>query len=96
MSVPETEVPPITEAAALFGDMHDTDSSQIILPISSPNSARHIVKATDGRVGKDGRVFAFNPNVEHSQSQHEDMRCFGWREFRRNTAVRSVSMEGVD
>jgi hypothetical protein len=58
----------------------------------------------DGRIGKDGRIYAASGTVNHPE--HQELR-FGkggsshkeppqWYTFYRNTAVKSVSTQGVD
>lgn len=70
------------------------DDCSIILPLESADSNHHRVESSDVRIGKDGQVYAHNPNVEHDD--HASISGYGWFTFYRNTALRSYSQEGVD
>lgn len=70
--------------------------SEFALPVDDPESNLHQVRAHDGFIGPDGTVYAQHPTVEHSNGDHEEVKMSGWVAFLRNTARRSVSVEGVD
>lgn len=87
--IEEDEVPKMEEAIAL-------SASDITLPIDDPESNQHHISSNDIRVGKDGIIYALDPNVEHSAGEHEAIAGDGWCKFLRNTALRSFSVAGVD
>lgn len=87
--VKDSEVPELSESVLLF----DTDS-QVFLPIEDELSNKHIICTVDGRVGKNGQVYADHPDLRHEQ--HKAIVVKGWCTFYKNTAVRSHSQEGVD
>lgn len=67
----------------------------IVLPIDDENSNYHRVESgAYGRIGKDGTIYADSPSVYHDE--HQTLYCEGWVYFVKNTAVRSVSVDGVD
>lgn len=68
------------------------EASDITLGREDENSNYHELSG-DIRVSKDGLIYA-NGNLTHEQ--HENLRLRNWAVFYRNTAVRSVSIEGVD
>lgn len=89
--VKEKDVPDTKDTLLQF----ETDyHGHAFLPLETRNSNRHDITTTDGRVGKDGKVYAKNPNISHDQ--HVNISGSGWFTFYKNTAVRSVSQEGVD
>lgn len=90
--VAESKVPKIEEAVLLF----DTVVDGLTLPVESKDSNRHYIRTNDGRVDKNGVLYAYNPCLSHSKGQHADVDAPGWRIFVRNTAVRSFSVDGVD
>lgn len=88
--VQQKEVPELSESIATF----DT----INLPIDDPDSNLHTVNCTYskyGRISKNNRIFAFNPEVYHDEHKLLNMKK-GWYAFYKNTAVRSFSQMGVD
>lgn len=86
--VDKKQVPETKDCALQWDDM-------AILPLDDPDSNHHVLHTRDGRVGKDGKVYVHNCTVSHND--HADMELSdGWYTFYRNTAVRSVSQEGVD
>lgn len=80
--VEEAEVP---ESVGVIEDM--------VLKKDDPESNNHNLSAYVIRIGN-GVVFAKNWELQHSQ--HVTLTAKGWVKFLRNTAVRSVSEEGVD
>jgi len=64
------------------------------LPLDDIDSNRHIIETSDGRVGKDGRLYLYDPLVSHDE--HETVNFDGWCYVVKNTAVRSYSESGVD
>lgn len=85
--VDEKEVPEHADCVAC-------DDYSIILPLESADSNHHSVNSSDIRIGKDGLVYAYDPDVEHDD--HASISGNGWFTFYRNTALRSYSQEGVD
>lgn len=71
-----------------------SDDEDVSLPLQKPGGNRHFVHTYDGRVGKDGTVYAEDVSLCHEE--HEEVYVKGWCTFHRNTAVRSFSQEGVD
>lgn len=86
-------VPPIEECVACFGE--DYDLNGVILHRDSPDSARHTLDCTEGRLCKD-TIYARNPRLVHERGEHADLNLEGWFSFHRNTAKRSFSVQGVD
>lgn len=79
------DVPPIEECIG-------QDITSMSLPVKSKDDNRHEL---EGNVRiKDNRIYAYRPFLSHDQ--HGAIACAGWVTFYRNTAVRSVSQEGVD
>lgn len=68
----------------------------ISLNRDDPNSNKHCIRANEIIVDNQNRVFAFNPTLVHQADQHADVTMKGWVLFARNTATRSVSVDGVD
>ena len=93
VQVKEKDVPTFINCAATFSSLSDQD---ITLPREVRDSSQHIVITIDGRIDKKGNVYAKNPTLMHENGDHNDLMCFGWYTFIRNTAVRSYSEEGVD
>lgn len=87
--VKESEVPKLPESLLLF----DGDAP-VHLPLEDEMSNKHFIYSIDGRVGKNGQVYAYNPDLRHDQ--HKTITLRGWYTFYKNTAVRSYSQEGVD
>lgn len=98
-SVDKKEVPNFENCAMMFEIPHRAHSSystapDISLPRETDDSNKHYIHTYDGRVGKNGVVYALDPTLEHDQ--HEAITRGGWCAFYKNTAVRSFSQEGVD
>ena len=85
--IDEKEVPEHADCVAC-------DDCSIILPLESADSNHHRVESNDVRIGKDGKVYAYDPQVDHED--HASISGNGWHTFYRNTALRSYSQEGVD
>jgi len=86
--IPAKEVPPLSECLAFC------EYEGLCLPVEDADSNKHVIVG-EGRVGPDGRIFmAPKSNLDHNE--HMTLRATGWVYFVRNTAVRSVSVEGVD
>lgn len=95
--VPEGDVPPTVDCVLQFDKAAVSGTcatSAVFLPLESVDGNRHSLWTADGRVGKDGRVYALDPEITHTD--HEALSASGWYTFYRNTALRSVSTEGVD
>jgi hypothetical protein len=90
--VKEKEVPKVKDCL--------TEFQQLVLPRESEESNEHVVEAChgeNGRISKNGKIFV--RGLELSHSDHEAVsRGYkdGWHTFYRNTAIRSVSEQGVD
>lgn len=84
--VDETEIPSMTGATVHL--------EEFALPVEHESSNQHRVRCADGRVAKDGSIYALNPSMEHED--HATTEALGWHTFRRNTAKRSFSEGGVD
>ena len=62
--------------------------------MDDPDSNFHYLIGGEIRVSKDGKVYFRGGYVEHDQHRALNLRT--WHTFYKNTAVRSVSVEGVD
>lgn len=62
------------------------------LPRENPDSLFHVVTSHETRILD--QIYSRNPNVTHDE--HHDLCLKGWYTFHRNTAIRSVSVDGVD
>ena len=80
-------VPKIAECVA-------TCNGELILPRESADSNAHVVGSGDIRIGKDGLIYAYAPDIDHDE--HMRIICLKWVVFHINTAVRSFSQDGVD
>lgn len=87
--VDEKDLPAETDCVALIEDT-------ITLPIDNADSAHHVVHTGEGRVAKDGTIYANGGNVNHSEDDHPELNFDGWHSFHHNTAVKAVSVRGVD
>lgn len=67
---------------------------EVFLPLETSDSNQHRIFTYDGRVDKNGKIYALNPSLHHDEHQTVSMK--GWCTFYKNTAVRSFSQEGVD
>lgn len=86
--VKDEAVPDFPDCIAMFEELD--------LPVDDKDSNRHKIDAFDGRISKDGKIFALNATLEHSAQEHSNVTVTGWCTFYKNTAVRSFSIEGVD
>lgn len=70
----------------------------ITLPKEDKKSSDHQIFNGEIRVGVNGTLYAKNFRLEHSNGDHAELRGKrdNWYTFVRNTAVRSVSQQGVD
>lgn len=71
--------------------------SKIVLP-KEKDGASHEICCNEGYIGLDGEIFAKNFSMYHPNGEHEDLSSGNnkFYNFRRNTALKSVSVEGVD
>lgn len=69
--------------------------SYIWLTRDDAESAMHTISSDDIRIFEN-KVFAFDPDMEHSEGDHASIQFEGWCTFERNTAIRSYSEQGVD
>lgn len=67
---------------------------KLILKRESPQSNPHHIIANDVRFTASGEVYTQDLDMEHDQ--HDTVSQSGWAKIVRNTAVRSVSEDGVD
>jgi len=98
VSVPEDQVPDITECVLTFNTIgsDQDEENNISLNRDNPNSSLHMICTADGRVSKDGTVYAHEAMLQHSEADHPEMTTQGWVTYFRNTALRSFSVKGVD
>jgi hypothetical protein len=71
-----------------------TTSEVVYLPVESEESNPHYINCTEGFAATNGQIYACHPRLLHAD--HPTVTKDGWCTFYRNTAVRSVSQEGVD
>lgn len=94
ISTPGRQVPPIEKCQIAGGRFNDAKLPiQFDLPVGSKDSNIHGVNCVEFRVC-DGVIYAHDPHILHDD--HPEVTAAGWVRFVRNTAVRSVSVEGVD
>ena len=72
----------------------DNCYASFCMPIDDESSNIHMVTCDKWRLGKDGFYYAYNPTMFHRD--HDRVTVKGWIRFHKNTAVRSVSVKGVD
>jgi hypothetical protein len=89
-SVEEKDLP---EAYVTIPESSSGDGNTFILPKDDPDANDHTVYCEAARITPEG-IFALSPRVTHDQ--HQSISGTGWIKFLKNTAVRSVSVEGVD
>jgi hypothetical protein len=95
VEVKEKDVPKMADCVLQFGTPDSRCESPVFLPLDTPDSNHHWVYTTDGRVGRDGRVYVKDATLYHEE--HADMQLkSGWWTFHRNTAITSYSQKGVD
>lgn len=96
--VEELKVPPISDCLLFGGGNYSNSCNDITgfcLPVLTEDDNLHEIEDTDEvRISKDGRIYVKNVRLTHPE--HADLQVSGWSVFCRNTAVRSVSQEGVD
>lgn len=90
----KTEKPDISECSLEIADEFAV-SVNISLNRESLDSAKHSI-TSEHIVVKGNSVYALNPILKHENGDHVDVSETGWVKFCRNTAVFSVSAEGVD
>jgi hypothetical protein len=94
--VPEKDIPKLSDRVL---DTTQSDSSihsnVFSLNRLTDEDHHHTVKAGDTILAKDGTVYFRNLEVWHDEHATLHYRN-GWCKFMRNTAIRSVSQEGVD
>jgi hypothetical protein len=91
VSVAEEEVPNYLDCALCF---FNSSTNGVFMPVENEQSNRHLLQCSEGRIGRNGVVYALSPKLQHSE--HEPLNLQGWHAFYRNTAFRSVSESGVD
>jgi len=92
----EKEVPALKDTILLF-DTYNTCSSCcecIFMPLDDENSNKHLIQTSDGRVGKDGYLYAYKASLMHDH--HDEVSMDGWCYLVKNTAITSYSEGGVD
>jgi hypothetical protein len=70
------------------------DVLPLILPQDTRDSNPHKINAKEIIISKKGEIYAFNGCLTHPE--HSRINFAGWVKFVKNTAIRSVSAEGVD
>ena len=94
--VKEKDVPDPKDCVLLFNARADAWEDEVVfLPLDHPDSNCHVIGTTDGRVGRDGKVYALSACLDHQEHGTTDAGS-KWVTFEKNTAVRSYSQEGVD
>ncbi len=93
VEVADNEVPSVKDSICEF--------TCLVLPRESDDSNRHeLDEADDGRITKDGQIFARNGELRHSDHPTVELRAIDpekqWVTFYCNTAKRSFSEQGVD
>jgi hypothetical protein len=91
--VQDKDVPEPKDCAMQFNANYDSD---IFLPLDTPESNKHKLVDVEGRVGKDGQIYVKDGQLDHDQHAGLYFSGDSWTTFYRNTAVRSVSQQGVD
>lgn len=91
LPIDKKKVPDESDCVLFFDISSDSDVS---LPLQKDDVNRHCIFTSDGRVGKDGTVYALDVSLCHDE--HEEICMKGWCTFHRNTALRSFSQEGMD
>jgi hypothetical protein len=92
IAVDEKDVPDMKDCVLQFNTEYN-GNNPVCLPKDDPNSNEHGIESKDGRVSKDG-LFVNGGSLSHPE--HADVEFDGWVTFHRNTAIRSVSQQGVD
>lgn len=87
-----SEMPPI-ENAAIFCSSRNSSEVSFNLPIDDKNSNEHTVKCDFWGLF-DGVIYARNGSIVHDE--HQTLTFYDTVAFCKNTAVKSVSQEGVD
>ena len=99
--VPKNQVPDEVDCFCVFGVNAETVESRggglgVVMPKGDPESNSHLLIADEGRISKDG-IFARKFEMQHEEhSTLVPENKTQWYCFARNTAKRSVSMQGVD
>lgn len=93
--VDDKDVPATKDCALQFetGNGYPVEDA-VFMPLETADSNRHHVCVAEGRVGPGGVVYVRDGTADHDE--HESVVLTGWYAVYRNTAVRSVSQEGVD
>jgi hypothetical protein len=92
------ELPDTTLLVSKVNNANGVENIDLYLPLDTPESNKHtLMDVEEIRVGKDGQMYVRGGYLDHDQHaaiqfQPEDQ----WYTFYKNTAVRSVSQEGVD
>ena len=90
--VPVSEVPKLEQCIASFSLYTETTCN---LPCDDKESKTHSVSSDDGRISAAG-IFVCGGTLSHEEHEDLDIPKKKWMTFVKNTAVRSVSREGVD
>lgn len=88
-------VPKKEDAVPAIEDCLATSDCHMILPREGKESNKHEIKDSEIRVGSDGKIYARGGSIEHDEHPEINLGA-GWVTFLKNTAVRSVSVKGVD
>jgi hypothetical protein len=92
VEVKDKDLPAIGDRVCNFFD----SMGDIVLPLDHEKSNRHRINCDEGFVGKDGRIYAMSPSLEHDEHKKVEFDCLPgtYCTFYKNTAVRSFSQEG--
>lgn len=94
IKVQESDVPEVTDCVA-FNDDSCSITGEVCLPVDDVKSNRHELTGYY-RIAKDGTIYGHEFIISHSQhvALKSDMKS--WYKIVRNTARKSVSVQGVD
>lgn len=93
--VADKDIPDFPDCVLMGDTNHRIGNTHIYLPILTTDDNRHYLETYENiRVAKNGNVYVENVVLVHEE--HESLDLKGWHTFVRNTAIRSVSQEGVD
>jgi len=93
--LPVDRPPEESECALCYHTPDNAEAAFLSLPRDDIGGNVHSILSRNVLVGRDGVVYAYNPMLRHMDHSTVNVQN-GWVSFHKNTAVRSVSVEGVD
>lgn len=90
VAVNDKDVPAIEESVAF-----SQSGGTLSLPVESADSNEHVLEGVF-RISKDNIIYAKGATLFHDEHQNLDISSKSWHKLVRNTARRSVSVQGVD